>query len=327
MSNISSTERVLNTHRQNPGEMRISESAVTKYQYTIEIHHDTVTFLERVVEEMQDLLSPFVEFLSEILQSIHSLASEDHKTLLQFSTGILMVNWIACNILAPIAEILLPQPTETDFSLPLPSRLFREMVTVLDFAFASLDDTAKRYNGENITSILRDEIGVIDHSRNDFTTAEIMPLWFLSPTGVMVVGPIVVMILTAIIADNEYHLFATFLAPMVTNIRSSFALTTPSYEEHYHRLHNNDRENYDSILWGILVLFCLESLLVGSILVLMVLISLSLSTVASLMSDHNSEVWEETTRFLIGLSFTWVACVMTSNALRMVLYQNIDSDN
>jgi len=278
-----------------------------------------VAFLERVVEEMQDLFLPFFEFLSEILQSIHSLASEDHKTLLQFSTGILMVNWIACNILAPITEILLPQPTDTDFSLPLPSRLFREMVTVLDFAFASLDDIAKRYNGENITSILRDEIGVIDHSRNDFTA--------VSPTGVMIVGPIVVMILTAIIADNEYRLFATFLAPIVTNIRSSFALTTPSYEEHYHRLHNNDRENYDSVLWGILVLFCLESLLVGSILVLMVLISLSLSTAASLMSDHNSEVWEETTRFLIGLSFTWVACVITSNALRMVLYQNIDSDN
>ena len=110
--------------------MRISESAVTKYQYTIEIYHDTVAFLERVVEEIQDLLLPFFEFLLEILQSIHSLASEDHKTLLQFSTGILMVNWIACNILAPIAEILLPQPAETDFTLPLPSRLFREIPRV-----------------------------------------------------------------------------------------------------------------------------------------------------------------------------------------------------
>jgi hypothetical protein len=255
-----------------------SEAGVTKF--TIEIQNDTVALLERIVEEILDLTSSFFEVLAEKFQSVHSLSSDDHATLFEFSTGILTVNWIVCNALSPFVKEFLPR-----------SRLLLKLMGVLNIALADLDGFANHYYGENITSVIRDETDVGDDGINSsfssltiFSLVGTEMLKFISPAVVIIVGPLTVMTLTCIIADNKYHLFATLFAPMadrvVSSTRSFFALITPNNQGYHHRTIPDDRETCDGVLWGMAVLFCLESLLDGSIVVLMVLISLSLTILA-----------------------------------------------
>jgi len=329
MSGAVSGQREFSIQGRAREEMLASEAGVTKF--TIEIQHDTVALLERIVEEMLDLTSTFFEVLAEIFQSVHSLASEDHATLFEFSTGILMVNWIVCNALSPFMKAVLPR-----------SRLFLKLMGLLNIALVDLDGFANHYYGENTTSVVRDETDVGDagissffSSLTDFSFVGTEMLNFISPAVVMIVGPLTVMTLTCIIADNKYHLFATLFAPMVERVvsstRSFVALVTPNIEGYQYQTIPDDRETYDGVLWRIIVLFFLESLFVGSIVVLMVVISLSLTILASmstiLSSKDHPEMLEETSMILVGFLFSWVACVLTMNVLRMVIYQTVDNDD
>mmetsp|Transcript_20190 Transcript_20190/g.50237 ORF Transcript_20190/g.50237 Transcript_20190/m.50237 type:complete len:336 (+) Transcript_20190:131-1138(+) len=312
-----------------------SEAGVTKF--TIEIQHDTIAFLERIIKTLLDLLSPFLEALLETFQSLNSLALEDNKTLLEFSTGILMFNWIVCNALVPTMETFLEPISETNSWFLSPPRLFLEAMNILNTTLGDFDDSiAKNYYG---ASVPRDGTNGGDanplSSLNYFTLDENGILNFISPTAVMIICPITIMIMTCVIADNNYYLFATLFAPavdrMLSGAKSLFALITPNNQEHQNRIIPDDRETHDGVLWGMVALFCLESLLVGSIVVLMVLISLTLTILASvptlLSPKSNPELLEDVSKILFGFLFSWVACVVTTNVLRMVLYQTVDDDD
>jgi len=336
MSNVISGEGELPIQGRSREEMMASEAAVTKF--TIEIQHDTAALLERIVEEILDIIASLFDDLVEKFQFLHSLVSEYHATLLEFSTGILMVNWIVCNpLFLSLVESFSPPTSEINSTLALPSRLLFKFMGVLNVAIVDLDSIVNHYHGENITSITRDETDVADggmSSLTDFTFIGNKMLSFISPTVMMIVGPLTVMTLTCIIADNKYYLFATLFAPMVDRILSSMqsilAIITPNYQGYQHRMIPDDGETYDGVLWGMLVLFCLESILVGSIVVLMVLVSLSLTVLASmptiLSPSDNPEILEQTSKILFGFLFSWVTCVVTTNVLRMMLYQTIDND-
>jgi len=317
---------------QRPFEEQIlaSEAAVPKF--TIEIQHDTITFLERTTDALLDVVSPLLEALLETFQSLHTLALEDNRSLLEFSTGILMINWIICNALAPLMEVCLQPISESDSWIPLPSRFFLQVMNILNATLGDFGDSmAQHYNGEEGDGT---NVGD-DNLRNFFTLDENGILSFLSPTAVMIICPISIMLMTCVIADNNYYLFATLFAPTVdrvlSGIKSVFALVTPSYQEVQNRTIPEDDETYDGVLWGMVALFFLESLLVGSIMVLMVLISLMLTVLASVPSllspKSNPELLEDISKLFFGFLLTWVACVVTTNVLRMVLYQTVDDDD
>ncbi len=317
---------------QRPFEERIlaSEAAVTKF--TIEIQHDTIAFLERTTDAIIDAVSPFFEALLETFQSLHTLALEDNRSLLEFSTGILMINWIVCNALVPLMEICLQPLSESDYWMPLPSTLFFHAMSILNVSMSDLDDSiGKTYDWEHGDGTNFGD----DNLRNFSSTDEIGTLSFLSPTVVMIICPLTIMLMTCIIADNNYYLFATLFAPTVdrvlSGIKSVFALVTPTHQESQNRTIPEDDETYDGVLWGMVALFLLESLLVGSIVVLMVLISLMLTVLASVPSllspKSNVELLEDISKLFFGFLFAWVACVVTTNVLRMVLYQTVDDDD
>jgi hypothetical protein len=316
------------------------EAAVTKF--TIEIHHDTIALLERIVKEMVDVTSFSFMILAETFHSLHSLLLEDYATLLEFSTGILLVNCIFCNALSPFAEAYLSMSTGTDFELPLPSTILFKLKSILNNTVADLGSIGNIHLEVNITSAMRVErfadSGDITSSfyfLTDYVSGRTNLLSYISPEVTMIVGPLTVMILTFIIADNKYYLFATLFAPTVdrvlSSIRSFLAYITPNNGEYQHRTIPEDEETYDGVLWGMVALFCLESILVGSIVVLVVLISLSLTILASMSTMLSpreiSEISEEMTKLLVGFLVSWVMCVLTTNVLRMVLYQTVDRDD
>jgi len=136
-------------------------------------------------------------------------------------------------------------------------------------------------------------------------------------------------------ADNNYYIFATVFAPIVDQalltIKSFFTPATSYQEQWDHRAIPDDEETSDGVLWGMIMLFCLESVLVGSIMVMVVLISLLstiLTSASTMLSSHDDpEMVGEKGKILVGFLCSWVACVVTTNVLRMALYQTIDNDD
>lgn len=339
MSDAISSEEEISIEGRSREEMLASEAAVTKI--TIEIEHDTLVLLERVVEGIIDFMSPLVEVLAELCQVLYSLVSEDHKTLLEFSTGILMVNWLVCNALSPLMENMLPTTNDIDPTMTSRSKLLFKFMGILNITLADLDIITNHHQEENTTFIVRDETDVGDgrmkssfSALTDFVLVGSEMLGVTSPAAVIIFGPLTVMILTCIIADKKYCLFATLFAPMVdrvlSSIRSLCAFITPNYHGSQHRTIPDEEEIHNGVLWGMIVLFFLESLLVGSIVVIMVLISLSLTILASISTvlspKENPEMLEEVATFLVGFLFSWVICVVTTNVLRMALFQIYDDD-
>ena len=318
-------------------EMRAPETAVTKFR--IEIHDDTAALLERIVEEISDLVTSLFEAIAEICQSLHSLESEDRTALTKISIGILIVNWVACNAISPFVEMYFERIRETDLESSVPATVNFGVLGILNFAFADFGLFANHVGDKTLrveaSNDAESGMNSIPLSFTDIIVAGSNLLDFIPPAAMKIVGPLTVITLTCVIADNKYYLFATVFAPMVDHVLSSiksFVDTNLSSSGGFqHRTIPDDGESRDGVLWGMIVLFCLESLLVGSIIVLMVLISLLLTIFASiptiLSPGENPELIQETTKILLCFLFLWVGCVVSINVLRMVLYQTIESDD
>lgn len=328
---------------------RIERPALTARAttFTFEVPDDTTALREMIVEEISGLTSPLSDVLAEIFQFLHILASEeDQTTLLEFTTGILIFHWILCHgdsVLSPFWETFSLPSSEIESSPSLPTILILTLINVADFALATVDSVAN-YNGIGFTSFIQDRDNPIIDGGSSFSvsSSQTNSEWastkipnIISPTAFMIIGPLAVITLTCIMADNNYYLFATIFAPAVDRVflraRSFFAPFQSNREEWQHRRIPDDGETSEGVLWGMLALFCLESLLVGSIVVLMVLISVSLTIIASLSTvvstRENSELLEETTNVLVFFLFSWAVCVVTTNVLRMVLYQTLGDDD
>ncbi len=284
--------------------------------FTIEIRPDVVDILESIIEDVRYFFYFLFEIPIEILQSLHFLAIEDQRILLKFSTRILIINSIVCNLLSPLIEAQVTVKSESESSTLLSPRL---SIKVMDILNTTLDGLAGDFtSGER--RIQDDAIDSMGSER----------LAFVSPSTIMIVGSLIVILMTYIIADNKYYVFATLFAPMVDNVlsttRSLFTFPTPNHSNR--RIPEND-EIYDGVLWGMVALFFLESLLVGSILVLMVLISLALTIFATLSSAPkvSIEIVEEMPTVFIGVLLLWVGGVLMANILRMVIYQTADDDD
>ena len=260
-----------------------------------------------------------------------------------------MVHCILSNantVLSPVIEVFSSPSSDIEPS-PSPMGFVFKFVNMLNIALADLDSIANNH-GENVTSFIKHgNTGMIDSgdgggnfsfsSLTDFILVNTEMLDFISPIALMIIGPLTVITLTYIMADNKYYLFATVFAPMVDrallSIRSLFAPAASNQQEWQHRTISDDGETSASegVLWGMILLFCLESLLVGSIVVLIVLIIFLLTILASLSTvlspRDNPALLEETTKILIVFLFSWVSCVVTTNVLRMVLYHTIDDDD
>jgi hypothetical protein len=80
-----------------------------------------------------------------------------------------------------------------------------------------------------------------------------------------------------------------------------------------------------------LVLLFFESILIGSIMVLMIIVMFSLTILKSLSTMvspyDNPTLLEEATKIFIVLVFAWVVCVLTSNVMCMTLYLTTGNDN
>ena len=274
--------------------------------FRIEIHRDVIDILESIIEDVQYSIYFLFEIFVEIFQSLHFLAIEDHQILLKFSTRILIINWIVCKLLSPLIETRSPTTSEPDSSTLLPSRLSFKVMDVLN---ATLDGLAGDFDATD--------------------SMESERLAFVSPSTIMIVGPLTVILFTYMIADNKYYVFATLFAPLVDSVlstsRSLFTFPTSN------RRIPDDDETYDGVLWGMVALFLLESLLVGSILVLMILISLVLTAFAAASSTVapklSTEIVDEMPTVFIGFLLLWLAGVLMANILRMVIYQTVDDDD
>jgi len=339
----STTDEEANPNQSSSREgMHASQAAATKF--TIEIHNDTATLLERSIEEISDLAISFSDAIAEIFQCLHSLVSEDYNTLLKVSTGILTVNWIVCNTISPFEGIFLEPIRETDMESNVLTNLFFLALDIFDSMFAGQEGNTKDYHRWDATLIApRDgKIGNVEREINssyfaftDFASFGSKVLNYIPPTAMTIVGPLTVITLTCIVADKKYYLFATLFAPVVDRIllvvRSFADTSVPNIRGHQYRTIPDDGEPRDGVLWGMIVLFCLESFLIGSIIVLMVLISLSLTLLASaptmLSPRENPELLEEVIKILVCFLFLWVASVVLSNILRMALYQTIEGDD
>jgi len=334
-------ERDVTVEMRSRDERPTSTARVTTF--TFEIPEDTVAFREMIVEEISDLTSPLSEMLTEIFQSIHILASEeDEATLLEFSIGILVVHLILSHALSPVWDIFSMPSSEIETSLSPPTRLIFKFIHAMDLALTSVDRVAN-YDGKNFTSFIKNGNSKMIDDGSDFSVFSPISLgWastklpsIISPTAFMIIGPLAVITLTCIMADNKYYLFATIFAPAVDRVllraRSFVAPSTSNRGEWQQRRIPDDGETSEGVLWGMLALFCLESLLVGSIVLLMVLISVSLTIIASLSTvvstSENPELLEETTKILVVFLCSWAICVVTTNVLRMVLYQAIGEDD
>ncbi|VEU39804.1 unnamed protein product [Pseudo-nitzschia multistriata] len=329
-------------------ESPISTNRVTRL--TIEIPNDIAALQGVILAKFRDATLPFYVVVTELLYFIRFLASDDNQTaLLEFSIGILLFHWIlssnAENIISLFMDAFLLIFSEIQ-EVPIPSSASKitKIYDVLEFALASLNGVGNShgnnstfFNGRNRGIIYREEYGSDLSSssplESDYMHSMLPSL--ISPTAFMVIGPFAVIALTCVMADNKYHLFATTFAPSVDSVlgraRSFLSPFSSSQEDSQHRRIPNDDETSEGVLWGMLVLFCLESLLVGSILVLMVLISVSLTVITSLSTVVHSQEYavllKVTTDVLATFLFSWVVCVVTTNVLRMVLYQTIDNDD
>jgi len=320
-------------------EILASEASVTKFK--IKIQDDTAALLERIVEEFSDLVTSFFEAIAEVYQCLHFLVLEDCTTI---SIAILVANWIVCNALSPFIEMFLEPIRETKIESSVPAKLCVRLIGILNFAFADLDKFATHYHGGNTTSIAtRDKLS--DNGEGDINSpfspfvdiilVGLKVLDYIPPTAMTIAGPLMLITLTCIVADNKYYLFATLFAPMVdhtlSSIKSFIDIILPSHRGYQQRTIPDDEEPRDGVLWGMIMLFCLESFLIGSIIVLMVLISFFLSILTSiptiLSPRENPELIEEISKILVFFVFLWVACVVSMNVLRMVLYQTIESDD
>lgn len=270
--------------------------------FTIGIHQDIIDLVESIFEDIQCFICFFLFFP----------AVEDDRILLVFSTRMLILNWLVCNVLSPLIEVQVP--LESESSTIQPSRL---SIKLMDFLNATLDSLAGDSFGQ-------DSLSRTSSFREDANSMGSDGPSLIWPSTIVIVGPLTVIMLTCIIADNKYYyLFATLFAPMVDNVVST---TTPNQ-----RIPDDDGETYDGVLWGIVTLFILESLLVGSILVLMTLITLALTTFATLSSSFAprafAELLEEMPTLFIGFFLVWATCVLTANILRMVIYQTVGDDD
>ena len=347
MTNFINHEQEFPAQRRTREETPASTARVATF--TLEIPDDTATFREMILKELRDIIFPLCEVIAEIFQSIHFLASEEDQTmLLEFSTGILIIHWIlstnADSILSPFMDTFSMPPSEMESPITSTTRLMLKLIDILEVALENLDSVTNANSRENNftffikngTMVGRDDGSKFSFSsptNSDWIDTTIPNINF--PTALMVIGPLAVIILTCIMADNKYYIFATMFAPTVDRVllrmRSFFAPSVSSQEDWQHQRIPDNSEASEGVLWGMLVLFCLESILVGSILALMVLISVSLTIIASsstvVSSRENPELLEEITKMLVVCLFSWIICVVTTNILRMVLYQTIDNDD
>jgi len=308
------------------------EAAVAKF--TVEVNHDTAALIERIVEEISDLVTSLFEAIAEIHQYLDSLVSEDGTTLLKISIGVLIFNSIS-----PFVEMFLEPIRETELGSSVPAKASFGMMGILNFAFTDLQNATNHGGNKTfkpaISDSTEDGMNSILFSFADIILVGSKVLDYIPATAMKIVGPLTVIALTSILADNKYYLFATLFAPMVDQVLSSMKslidTILPSPGGFQHRMISDDRESRDGVLWGMIALFCLESFLVGSIIVLMVLISLLLTILASIQTilspKENPELLEETTKIFVCFLCLWVACVVSINMLRMVLFQTIESDD
>jgi len=306
-------------------------SEASQSSITIEISGGIASLLRMVVEEIGSLTSRLPSALVEAFEIPLFQGPEDPIALLEFSTGILVVHWI-CIALSSFMDTFMSPTLDTKSTVPLTSRFLFHLIGVLNTAFTDLDSLTTHNHTENIASTIKDRN---DIGGTSFASSSTGTLTYVSPAAVMVIGPLMVITLTCIMADNNYYIFATVFAPIVDQalltIKSFFTPATSYQEQWDHRAIPDDEETSDGVLWGMIMLFCLESVLVGSIMVMVVLISLLstiLTSASTMLSSHDDpEMVGEKGKILVGFLCSWVACVVTTNVLRMALYQTIDNDD
>ena len=331
--------RIIQEHTRE--EMQASSSEVTRF--VVEIPNDTAALRDMVVEDIQDLISPIYEFVAERFHSVQFLASDEDRTaLLEFSTGLLIVHWLLSStdkILSQVVALNSGVSYQSDQQGSPKSKFMFKFVNLVDTALANIDAfTSDPKQNFTFSTECGDAsvIGGHDEGTGAFCSSSIgsglvdsIISSSISPKAVMVIAPIIIITLTCIMADNEYHLFATIFAPMVDRflgyIRMIIGVTTIGGNN---RRIPEEEETSEGMLWGIILLFCLETLLVGCIVFLMVLVSIGLTLLSSLpelvSSDKDQELLlEDVSKILIGLLGFWIICVLMTNVIRMVLYQTI----
>lgn len=321
-------------------------------RFVIEIPYDTAAIRDIVVENIQDLVYPIYEFVAEISHSVQFLASdEDCTALLEFSSGLLILHWLFSNtdkILSQVVAMLSGVFYQLDQQGATKSKFVIKFVNLVDIALANVDaftSDPQQHSTQNFTFSTEcgdtSVTGGHDEGTGTFCSSPIgaglvedIISSSISPKAVLVVAPLTIITLTCIMADNEYHLFATIFAPMVDRflgyIRLIIGVTTIGQQGGNNRRIPEEEEASKGMLWGILLLFCLETLLVGCITLLMVLVSIGLTLLGSLpelvSSDEKTLLLEDASKILIGLLCSWIFCVLVMNVIRMVLFQSIDDE-
>jgi hypothetical protein len=307
MSDVANGEQefpILRIH--NREEMMISSTQPTpttnttaRIVFILQIPDDNVAFREMMVEEIQELISPLREIISEILISLHSLATEDQAILMEFFTAILIIHWILSNANYFISFFVeahsssLSSSTSSCADTEQPS-----ILNILNIALANFDSIANKSSSSNSNIINNVTSYIIEDYRNDgsvskgktvgnFLYSSLMDfilfysdtLKFVSPTVsvMMIMCPLVIITLTCVtMADNKYHLFATGFGPIVDRgllrLGSFFPYNRSDQRQHHRSIPDDTDESSSSegVLWGMLVLLFFESILIGSILVLVI---------------------------------------------------------
>ena len=371
MSDVPSGEQefpILRHH--NREEMMISSTqstpttttTTTPIVFILQIPDDNVAFREMMVEEIQELISPLREIISEILISLHSLATEDQVILMEFSTGILVIHCILSTANTFISFFVEAHSSSSSSSTSswadTEQPYIFQFINAVNIALANFDSIANKSSSNsniinNVTSYITEDYrndwsaskgntvgNIFDSSLMNFILFYSDTLKFVSPTVdvMMIMCPLVLITLTCVImADNKYNLFATGFGPIVDRgllpMGSFFSYNRSDQRQHHRRIPNDTDESSSSegVSWEMLLLLFFEGILIGSIVVLMSTVTFSLSILTSLstmVSPHdNPALLEETTKIFILLVFAWVVCVLTSSVLRKTLYLTTGNDN
>jgi hypothetical protein len=227
MSDVANGEQefpILRHH--NREEMMISSTqptpttttTTTPIVFILQIPDDNVAFREMMVEEIQELISPLREIISEILISLHSLATENQVILMEFSTGILVIHRILSNANTFISFFVEVQSSSSSSS-STSSWADAEQPNIFKFIINNVTSyIIEEYRNDGLVSKGNPAGNFFDSSLMDFILFYSDTLKFVSPTVavMMIMCPLVIITLTCVImADNKYHLFATGFGPIV----------------------------------------------------------------------------------------------------------------
>jgi hypothetical protein len=206
---------------------------ITPIVFILQIPDDNAAFREMMVEEIQELISPLREIISEILISLHSLATEDQVILIEFSTGILVIHWILSNANTFIwffVEERSSLPSTTSSWADTEQPYILQFINAMNIALANLDSIVNKSSSHsnsnsndinNVTSYIIEEYrndGLVNKGNTvgnffdsllmDFILFYTDTLKFVSPTTVMMIMcPLVIITLTCVImADNKYSI-------------------------------------------------------------------------------------------------------------------------